>query len=150
MYPMIKANTPFEREFNSLSNCVFAFVREYSQLRALRKQEICGVPRFLSNTSLFLLVLVGKSLEMGTKSLVSYFWAKKSWYGFLMRRFLNGRNQLYRLRYVTRFSAEGPSHISRYPSCRGNQKPLRGNQKRIKSLRREQKPEKADGDRRPP
>jgi hypothetical protein len=47
-------------------------------------------------------------------------------------------------------SAEGPSHISRYPSCRGNQKPLRGNQKRIKSLRREQKPEKADGDRRPP
>jgi hypothetical protein len=53
------------------------------------------MPRFLSNTSLFLLVFVGKPLEMGTQSLVSYFWAKHSWYGFLMRRFLNGRNQLY-------------------------------------------------------
>jgi hypothetical protein len=42
---------------------------------------------------LFLLVLIGKSLEIGTKSLVSCFWAKNTWYRFLMGRFLNGRNQ---------------------------------------------------------
>jgi hypothetical protein len=72
-------------------------VREDSQLWAKKtgtEQEICGVPRFHSNTSLFLLVLVRKPLELGTKSLVSYFWANNSWYSFLMRRFLNGRNQL--------------------------------------------------------
>eukprot|EP00966_Prymnesium_polylepis_P111858 2587827-Prymnesium_polylepis.1 len=38
----------------------------YSQLRALRKQEICGVPRFLSNTSRLLLGFGrGKSLDDG-------------------------------------------------------------------------------------
>ena len=50
--------------------------------------------------------------------------------------------------YVTRSGAEGPSHISRYPSLRGKQKP-KNPEKPKKSLREENKSQKADGDRSP-